>query len=97
MLESEFGRSMSNLGKAGAYYTNLEECSKISNFFEWPEDEVAMLEPCAGDGKAILEVTKGCQQRKILMKRLERWDWMKMSIGFRHLLVLEDTHQLDIL
>jgi 16S rRNA G966 N2-methylase RsmD len=72
MLESEFGRSMSNLGKAGAYYTNLEECSKISNFFEWPEDEVAMLEPCAGDGKAILEVTKGCQQRKIFAVETNR-------------------------
>lgn len=72
MLESSFDRTMHNIKKAGAYYTDLEHCGRIATMFQWPDDEVSILEPSAGDGTAVLEATKNCSKRKIFAVELDR-------------------------
>lgn len=53
-----FTRSQANDRKMGAYYTDLDHCKRIGNLFEFPEEEeVCVLEPSIGDGKAVLAVT----------------------------------------
>lgn len=60
MLEkqSSFSRTLANVGKMGAYYTDLEHCRDIAKMFHFPNDqEVSCLEPSIGDGAAIITVT----------------------------------------
>lgn len=56
MKQSSFSRSLVNDYKMGAYYTDLDHCKRIGHLFSFPEDEVCILEPSIGDGKALLEV-----------------------------------------
>lgn len=53
-----FHQGDTNIAKAGAYYTDLAHCSVISQMFEWPEEEVCVLEPSIGDGSAVVTVTQ---------------------------------------
>lgn len=56
--QNTFSRSLINDYKMGAYYTDLEHCRRIGNLLSFPEDEeVCILEPSIGDGKAVLAVT----------------------------------------
>lgn len=71
MKESNFSRNIANIAKAGAYYTDLEHCRRISEMFEWPEEEVCILEPSAGDGSAVKAVTSGCDNRKIFAVEID--------------------------
>ena len=60
MLEkqSSFSRTLANVGKMGAYYTDLEHCRDIAKMFHFPEgQEVSCLEPSIGNGEAIITVT----------------------------------------
>lgn len=42
---SMFGRTMANMGKLGAYYTDIGHCKRIGRLIKWPEDkEVCVLE-----------------------------------------------------
>lgn len=72
MQESNFSRTMYNIQKAGAYYTDLLHCSRLAQMFDWPEEEVSILEPSAGNGAAVIEVTKKCTNRKIFTVELMR-------------------------
>lgn len=72
LQESNFSRTISNISKAGAYYTDLAHCEKIGKLFNWPDEEVSILEPSAGDGAAVIKVTEGCKQRKIFAVELSR-------------------------
>lgn len=71
MKESNFSRNIANIAKAGAYYTDLEHCRRISKMFKWPDEEVCILEPSAGDGSAVKAVTKGCSNRKIFAVEID--------------------------
>lgn len=55
--QNSFSRSVANDQKMGAYFTDLEHCERIGNLFSFPNDEVCVLEPCIGDGSAVMAVT----------------------------------------
>lgn len=63
--QSEFSRTVYNDVKLGAYYTDLEHAERIGQLFDWPEEEVCVLEPSIGDGKAVGKVLKNCQDYSI--------------------------------
>ncbi|MCR5837016.1 MAG: hypothetical protein K6G88_10965 [Lachnospiraceae bacterium] len=70
MLENNFYQSTQNIAKAGAYYTDLAHCARLSQAFNWPEGEVSVLEPSAGDGAAVIEITNNCDKPKIFAVEL---------------------------
>lgn len=53
----DFFQTKVNEAKLGAYYTDADHCRWISNFLEFPEEEVCCIEPSIGDANAILTVT----------------------------------------
>ena len=55
--QSTFSRTMDNMVKMGAYYTDIEHCIDIGKQLKFPETEVSVLEPSIGDGSAVLAVT----------------------------------------
>jgi len=55
--QSSFSRTLANEEKAGFYPTDPAHCRAISNFLEFPEEDVLCLEPSIGDGTAILLAT----------------------------------------
>lgn len=56
--QTTFSRTMDNVQKMGAYYTDLAHCKSIGEMLLFPKDkEVSVLEPCIGDGSAVLTVT----------------------------------------
>lgn len=61
--ESSFSRTVANIAKMGAYYTDVEMCRRMGNLVKFPEEgEVAVLEPSIGDGvavSAVLETAAG--------------------------------------
>lgn len=52
---STFSRTMSNIGKLGAYYTDVNMCQRIGHLIKWSE-EVNIIEPSIGDASAISAV-----------------------------------------
>jgi len=55
---SSFSRIRENEAKMGAYYTDVAHCKDIRKMFIFPEnEEVCVLEPSIGDGKAVITVT----------------------------------------
>lgn len=56
--QSSFDRTLYNDRAQGAYFTDLENCNLIKNWFEFPVgQEVCVLEPSIGDGSAVSLVT----------------------------------------
>lgn len=55
---NNFSRSAANEAKMGAYYTDPAHCRSIGEMFEFPE-ECTLLEPCIGDGTAVLSLLNG--------------------------------------
>ena len=56
--ESGFFQSAKNIEKNGAYYTDIGHARRIGYLFDFDKaDEIAVLEPSAGDGQAVLAVT----------------------------------------
>jgi len=56
--QNTFSRTMDNLAKMGAYYTDVAHCKSIGEMFLFPEGkEVCVLEPSIGDGSAVLALT----------------------------------------
>ena len=53
-----FSRTTANEAKMGAYYTDARHCEVIGELFNFPEDEVCVLEPSIGDGTAVKAVTR---------------------------------------
>lgn len=73
MQENSFFQTTKNIEKAGAYYTDDAHCRRLSGLFQFPEDEeVCILEPSAGDGRAVKSITKNCTDRKIFAVELDR-------------------------
>lgn len=55
---SSFSRTRENEAKMGAYYTDVSHCNDIRKLLIFPEEkEVCVLEPCIGDGKAVVACT----------------------------------------
>jgi len=55
---SSFSRTKENEAKMGAYYTDCSHCKDIRKMFLFPDnEEVCVLEPSIGDGKAVIAVT----------------------------------------
>lgn len=67
--QTEFSRVKYNEAKMGAYFTDLEQCRRISRFIQFPEeDEVCCLEPSIGDGKAVCIITGKDREEKNNLK-----------------------------
>lgn len=62
--QSEFHQVKYNQAKMGAYYTDLEHCRWISQFLEFPQEEVCCLEPDIGNAEAVLAVTGKEREKK---------------------------------
>lgn len=60
-----FSRTRANESKLGAYYTDVAHCRDLRKLFHFPEDEVCVLEPCIGDGKAVIRITNADQNPNI--------------------------------
>ena len=55
--ESSFSRTVANIAKMGAYYTDVSMCRRMGNLIKFPvEGEVAVLEPSIGNGAAVSAV-----------------------------------------
>lgn len=55
---SQFQQQKANEAKLGAYYTDPLHCKWLHNLFSFSEEEeTCVLEPCAGDGVAVKNVT----------------------------------------
>lgn len=55
---STFSRTRANEQKMGAYYTDLSHCRDIGKLLSFPQnEEVSVLEPSIGDGKAVIATT----------------------------------------
>lgn len=70
--QNQFSRSLINDAKMGAYYTDTQHCQWISNFLEFPEDEVCVLEPSIGDGTALFNVIPDSANMKVFAVELNR-------------------------
>lgn len=71
MLENNFYQTTKNIEKAAAYYTDDAHCKRLSELFVFPEgEEVCILEPSAGDGRAVKTVTRKCKNRRIFAVEL---------------------------
>lgn len=64
-----FFQSMQNIGKLGAYYTDIQHCKRIGHLIGWPEyKEVCILEPSCGDCSALNAVTEEFPSTSNLVK-----------------------------
>lgn len=71
--ESSFSRSAWNMKKLGAYYTDVGHARRIGRLFAFDRArEVCVLEPCIGDGKAVLAVTEGQKHCKIFGVEIQK-------------------------
>ena len=50
---STFSRTVDNFAKMGQYYTCPIHSKAIGKLFDWPEQEVSILEPSIGDARAL--------------------------------------------
>ncbi|WP_113675869.1 DUF6094 domain-containing protein [Vallitalea guaymasensis] len=65
--QTGFQRVLYNLAKKGAYYTDSQHCNWLSKLFEWPKEEVCILEPSIGDGAAVSAVIdKNVKDKKLI-------------------------------
>lgn len=56
--QSSFSRSLANDAKAGFYPTDPAHCVSASTFFDFGNEEVCCFDCCAGQGRALLDVTQ---------------------------------------
>lgn len=63
--QNSFSRVLYNEAKLGAYYTDVGHARRIGQLFDWPDEEVCILEPSVGDGNAVLACTENCARRQI--------------------------------
>lgn len=57
---SNFDRTLSNVAKMGAYYTDVVHCMDIGHLLQLPENGVVdVLEPSCGDASAVLALLEG--------------------------------------
>ena len=64
--QNSFSRSIINDAKMGAYFTDISHCKWISNFLEFPIDEmVCALEPSIGNAAAIKAVIEADRKENV--------------------------------
>ena len=63
--ENSFSRTVNNVRKLGAYYTDVGHAARIGNLFDFSAPEICVLEPSIGDGAAVLAATGGRENCKI--------------------------------
>lgn len=57
MQNTRFFQTKQNELKMGAYYTDVEEMMRIRNLFDFSKvDQICALDPCVGNGDALLEI-----------------------------------------
>lgn len=74
---SNFGRTLSNIAKMGAYYTDVAHCNDIGRLLQFPEDgTVDVLEPSCGDASAVIALTEAARSigRKVNLFGVEIQD-----------------------
>lgn len=54
--QSSFDRELYSREKMQFYPTNTEEVSKIAKLFDYGDKNICVLDPCVGDGKAVMEL-----------------------------------------
>lgn len=69
--QNSFSRSLANDLKMGAYYTDVAHCKRIGNLFEFPEEEVCVIEPSIGNAEAVLAVTRKSERPNIKLFGVE--------------------------
>lgn len=70
--ESRFTRTAYNVRKLGAYYTDVGHAKRIGRLFDFDSaEEICVLEPSIGDGKAVLAVTDRRENCKIFGVELQ--------------------------
>ena len=56
--QTGFSRTLDNMAKMGAYYTDVSHCIDLGKKLRFPEGkEVCVLEPSIGDGEAVIALT----------------------------------------
>lgn len=94
--QNTFSRTLANEGKMGAYYTDVEHCKSISKMFRFPEnEEVCVLEPSIGDGKAVITVTNADKNPNIKIFGVELND--QTADMLRENPYMEDVLKADFL
>lgn len=63
--QNNFSRLLGNNLRMGAYYTDLEMSRRIGYLFQFPDEEVCVLEPSAGDGEALKQALFEKRKSKI--------------------------------
>ena len=58
VTQNSFSRSIANDAKAGFYPTDPAHCISASTFFDFGDKEVCCFDCCAGQGKALIDVTQ---------------------------------------
>lgn len=86
---SRFSRIRENEAKLGAYYTDLEHCRSIHKMFLFPEQkEVCVLDPCIGNGAAVINITAADQNPYIKIFGVELNDAVAEETS-RHSLITQ--------
>ncbi len=96
--QNNFSRSLHNEAKLGAYYTDVGHCRRIGRLFEWPEEEVCVLEPSIGDGKAVCAITHELGNRTIFGVEINRktYEEIKGDGAFAYLLNEDFLHGIKV-
>jgi len=68
--QNNFSRLLGNNLRMGAYYTDLEMSRRIGYLFQFPDEEVCVLEPSAGDGEALKQALFEKRKSKIFAVEL---------------------------
>lgn len=68
--QSNFSRQLGNNLRMGAYYTDPVMSRRIGYLFQFPDEEVCVLEPSAGDGEALKQVLSEKGKSKIFAVEL---------------------------
>lgn len=62
---NSYSRIRENEAKLAAYYTDSDHCRTLEKLFIFPEQEVCVLEPSIGDGRAVIEITGAAKRPNI--------------------------------
>lgn len=69
---STFSRTVDNFANKGQYFTCPLHSEAIGKLFNWPEEEVSILEPSIGDAKALFSFLDKRDNRTIFAVELDK-------------------------
>ena len=95
-MQSTFSRSLHNEAKMGAYYTDTDHCVRLARLFDWPDEEVCVLEPSIGDGKAVQAITQNAPKSTIFGVELNKSTFDQLEQKFPYLLNEDFLHGVKI-